>query len=398
MLKGKINICNFYILLWCLYLSQGSLGIRGTWISQLFLLIILAITVFNLFYAVQHYNIRPFLKTALAFLTVLSVYGIVVMLNGERIVFGTSLNLVNKSSYLKNNIISILPLFSFYVYARRGLLTEESMKNWTWVLLLVATLYFYYLQEQALQMALMAGSNREEFTNNSGYLFASLLSFAALFYDKQRLQFALMGYCILFLLSGMKRGAILIGFIVMAFIVFNNIRHNKGLHKTKSLILTLLLVLFGTFSIYYFIQTSDYFNSRIIKTLEGDTSSRVIIYSTLYDHLTNRTRLLEMLFGSGALSTIRIAGNYAHNDWLELATNQGLLGLVIYVVYWINAYGEWRRSNKSQPYSVALGTLLISLFLQSLFSMSYGNMEFYTTMLLGYCLAQNHKCTELRRI
>ena len=81
---------------------------------------------------------------------------------------------------------------------------------------------------------------------------------------------------------------------------------------------------------------------------------------------------------------------HAHNDWLELAVNQGLLGIIVYAVYWKNVYKEWRHSDRTQPYSLAFGTLVLGLFVQSLFSMSYGNMEFYSTMLLGYCMAQNH--------
>lgn len=389
-MKKKLNICNIYILLWCLYQSQGSLGMRGEMIPRLSLVVILAISVYYAFYAIRHYNIRPFLKAVIVFLAILEIYGVFLMVSGERITFA-SMNAVSNYTYLKGLAISILPIFPFYVFARKGLLTEKLTKRWVWVLLVVATSYFFYLRNRVLMAQFEMGSDIEEITNNAGYLFLALLPFTVFFRNKPLLQYAMMSYCMLFILLGFKRGAIIIGAIVIVICAFDTIKHTKGKIKTKSKLLTGVLIVIGIYLVQYLLNTSDYFNARIDETLEGGSSGRDRIYSALYYHFINHTNFFQLLFGSGALSSIKIAGNYAHNDWLELLVNQGLLGVLVYAVYWKNAFMEWRRSDKTQSYSLALGTLLLSLFLESLFSMSYGNMEFYSTMLFGYCLSQNHK-------
>ena len=93
------------------------------------------------------------------------------------------------------------------------------------------------------------------------------------------------------------------------------------------------------------------------------------------------------MLGSGANATINIAGNYAHNDWLEIAVNNGLIGIVIYVVYWISLFKTCRNAKLYPKYYLILTTFIIIVFMETLFSMSYNSQPIYITSVLAWVLA-----------
>jgi hypothetical protein len=100
---------------------------------------------------------------------------------------------------------------------------------------------------------------------------------------------------------------------------------------------------------------------------------------------------LNSFFGSGANATLSISSLYAHNDWLEIAINQGVFGLIIYFFYWIMFFREC-SSKSYTPYArLAMQLLFIIYFMKTFFSMSYNDMTVGATLVLGYCLAQEKK-------
>ena len=134
-------------------------------------------------------------------------------------------------------------------------------------------------------------------------------------------------------------------------------------------------------------DTSNYFQYRIAQTQAGESSGRDELYATFYNHFLQEENPFRFLFGYGANATLKIGENFAHNDWLEIATNNGLLGLVVYLVYWIGFYVSWRRMKEHPQAFMATGMLLIILFLTSLFSMSYDSVSRCSAMVLGYYMA-----------
>ena len=387
--KIKIDISTVYIVVWCFYVLQEFFRIRG-FLSQSLLTANLGISIYYTFYAIRKYNIGPFLKALTILVGMFTAYGVLLILSGEKFTMVSDYRTIDSFTYLKNIYISLLPVFPFYVFSRKGLLTEKHIRRWLWVFLIVATLSFQYDYKDSLRKAILTGSNRDEFTNNAGYLFLSLLPFVVFFKGKPILQYGLIGYCLLFLFSGMKRGAIFIAFVIIILMILQITKSYKGDKKIDSILLSLILLFAGVIIVHHLIITSDYFNERLSDTLNGDSSNRDVLYLTFYNHFVHDTSFLQFFIGSGALATLEIAGQYAHNDWLEIAINQGVLGVVAYGLYWISANKEWRVSDKSQNYSQAMGLVFLAFFLKSWFSMSYGDMPFFTTLLIGYSLAQNH--------
>ena len=125
---------------------------------------------------------------------------------------------------------------------------------------------------------------------------------------------------------------------------------------------------------------------RLEDTIEGNTSGRDSLYSFFWTYFTKNDNFLHYLIGRGANGTLEIYDNYAHNDWLEIAVNQGLLGIFVYAFYWFGFYKTWRNASNIEAKSI-LTLMALIFFAQTMFSMSYSDMSYVSTSILGYALS-----------
>ena len=244
--------------------------------------------------------------------------------------------------------------------------------------------------QQAMEWILARGSSADEITNNAGYLFLSLIPIWVLFRKKPLLQYAGLAFCMAFILMGMKRGAILIGGVVVLYLIWQIIRNARGKQRFIVILLTAVLAIAGVYFVIDMMSSSDYFIQRIEDTKAGNSSARDDLYSFFWTYFTERAELLHYLFGRGANGTLEVYYGYAHNDWLEIAINQGLLGIIIYLIYWINFYKTWRQSTNIDAKTI-LALVGIIYFAKTLFSMSYEDMTYVCTSVFGYALANYKK-------
>lgn len=393
-MRQFLNISNIYILLWALYSLQGTLYASGSIISQGILAILLLWSIYYCFVVNTKYTsneLPRFFKAVNAFLIIATIYGIILILSGKEL-YVTEVEIVKTSNldYLKSIYISLLPLYSFFEFSKRKLLTEEHIRVLIFILLGVAIMDFIEDQERQLMAALELESNREEFTLNSGYKFLHLIPLCLFWHKKPIIQIVLVVTCAIFIVMCMKRGAILIGAICILFFVFSALRNMKGKQKfgIMALIFFASIVVIGV--VQNMIETSEYFSYRIEQTLEGDSSNRDVIYSKYWNHIKNEQSPLRFLFGNGANATLTIGPNLAHNDWLEIAINNGLLGVIIYIWYFIALLKDYVQSKKHLKYyySNALLMCFIILFSATLFSMSYNSIGISQAIAIGFILAE----------
>ena len=135
-------------------------------------------------------------------------------------------------------------------------------------------------------------------------------------------------------------------------------------------------------------MTDDYFVFRLEQTLEGNTSGRDDIYNQYYDFFANQTNIFNYLFGNGAYATLKVFDNYAHNDWLEIAIDNGLIIVSIFAIYWVSLilyFFKNRRVDRTMSSMLALFILIY--FIKSFFSMSYDQTPPFASCALGYALA-----------
>ena len=152
------------------------------------------------------------------------------------------------------------------------------------------------------------------------------------------------------------------------------------------MLLSIGICICAVFFFTHEMTTSDYMMKRIDDTLAGNSSGRDNLYSFFWKYFTEQADFKHYLIGRGANGTLEIYYNYAHNDWLEIAVNQGILGVVVYAFYWLCFYKTWKHATNIDAKTILALTALI-FFAKTMFSMSYNDMSYVSTSVLGYALA-----------
>ena len=109
---------------------------------------------------------------------------------------------------------------------------------------------------------------------------------------------------------------------------------------------------------------------RVEATIEGKTSGRDYIIMKLWSFYTN-TSILQQIFGAGFARTLSIAGNYAHNDWIEMLIDCGFVGLLLYGLFYVALI---RRI----IFSIDKVKRLLSLLFIAFFPTSFYSMVFFS--------------------
>lgn len=395
-LRNKIiNECAIYTMLWCIYYLQGVLYSSGSIISQCVLLLILMLSLYYVAISFTKYEMPAFLKVVATFLVIFVAYTLVSYLDPTPIYKNFCMEeRVTSFNTLKTVLISMLPIYAYYHFSRKGLITESNISRYLLCLLALATIMFIRKQNELM----IQTTDVEEFTNNIAYDFLQLIPMLVFLKNKLIWQYTTLAYIVIFVLLGMKRGAILIGVLCLLYFIYQSYRIVSRKNKIRLVALVIIAIVGLSYFASDFIASSEYFQYRMEETLEGDTSGRNVIYSSLFNHVISRDSLGSILFGEGINHSVAIAGNYAHNDWLELAVNMGLLGILIYITYFTSLTRftlNIKRYNRDKYVSLVL--CLIVMFSTTLISMSYGSLSIGITLALGFNLTNTHSPNRIKQ-
>ena len=376
MLK-KINQCDIYVGLWCIYMLQGVLYPPGiiNRVLQLIMLLWSMPAVFRYIINSTKYTYHTILKATFVLIVMYTIYGTI------HIMFDAQITVQGQHVYLQTALNSLAPIFLFYEFAMNGKLTSDRIRIYLPFLIITCILLYYEKESQALLR-----TNTEEITNNIGYMFIPLISILFFYSKKPILQFTFLGIILLYVLMAMKRGAILIAGVGTMVLLYANIKDSSRGMKFLFAMLTIIIIVGICMYVSYMMNTSAYFMARFEQTLDGDASGRDVIYSTLWNALLHEARPLYFYLGRGADSTLRVAGAFAHQDWLETFCNNGLIGGFIlfgfFYTFGKNALISKRHFSAMMFYSYA--TIFMIIFSKSLFSMSIQELDVSETMLIGY--------------
>ena len=372
---NKINQCDLYVGMWCIYMLQGVLYPSGI-INQLLQLIMLLWAMISVFrYAVQPVTHSPILKMTLVLILMYTIYGIVYMMFHESI-YG-----LNTYYYLQTALNSLAPIFLFYDFTMNGKLTSDRIRIYLPILIITCILLYY--KNERLELL---NTNAEEVTNNAGYFFVPLIPFLFFYSKNPVLQCVFMGIILLYVFMGMKRGAILIGVLGTLILLYANIRNSSRKMKSVYLALSTIIVV-GIYKLFgYMMTNSAYFMTRFEQTMEGNSSGRDEIYGSLWDILILEPSPLKFYFGRGAESTLNVVGILAHQDWLEIFCNNGLIGvfILLFFFYTLGKNAWLSREFFSRPMFYSFVTLFIVIFSKTFFSMSIQSLDVSESMLIGF--------------
>lgn len=364
-MKQLFNSCTLFLVV-CLLcaLTTGFVG-------QVAQGILILMSLYYAFYANMKYKLPLYFKALNVLLVMFTIYGVLLLLSGEHLVVKATYYETANTDFLKTIYKSLLPVYPFYVFTKQGLLKESTVKFWFLIFLLLAIRSVYRTKNIA----------------NIGYSFLALLPALVLFYKKPVIQYLGIMICGYYIVLCMKRGPILVGVVCLIWFMVVNMQKVSKKQKWVVGMVSLAVVFAGIWLYRYMMETNALFFYRITQTMEGDSSGRDELYNVFYEHFIHEENPFRFLFGYGADATLKIGENYAHNDWLEIATNHGVIGIVVYIIYWICFYISWRK-NKWHPQAfMATGMVFIIYFIVTFFSMSYNSVLRCAAMVLGYYLA-----------
>lgn len=360
-------------------------------LTRLFYVPFYLITIYYIFKVFHECRLNMYMKALTIMSIMICLYSALFMIVGTDSTWKVQTSPFN---YFTHMFFSISPIYVFYYFGVKDMVDESWFQKI--ILLLILSAYANYYSNLTMMLSNLRIGQTES-TNNGGYVWAAMLPVTSFFRKKPLVQYILLTAFTMMVIACFKRGAILCAFFIDIIVIFESFRGSS----TKNKIVAILAFLTAFFLMMSFVDTlssnNDYFSRRVEATLDGDSSGRDYIYMSLWDFYTNSADVFNSFFGYGAWATRHYLGYEAHQDWLELLIDYGLLGLVLYSYYWYSFYKACRISGYlvSTNVSIALKSSFILYLLASLFSMSLNDMKFYTTIVIGYCMAEIYKKQEM---
>jgi len=384
------NPCVWYLGAWCLYYLQGTLYSVGSPLSRILVFSLIAV---SLYHAVLLFSTpgKPLFFNGLnAIVIMYTFYGLLLLLTDGLATHGTQMT-VNSLDYLKSYYMTLLPIYSCYYYTRNGYLTKKIYSYFAVAFVVVGVFSFYRMQREMIEYFALNGENREEVINNSGYVLLSIIPALIVLYKRPILQYVCIGICLVFVLLSMKRGAILCAMVFLLAFIWHKMKNTKGSRKLAVIMIIGISLYLLVGLVEKELSTSDFFVARIEQTLEGNTSGREAMFASYFSYYINDAGIIHELVGHGANGTVKILGEYAHNDWLELLINQGLLGIIIFIFY---LYGFWKATRRRSIHiesRFALTTIFLIFFIQTFFSGGITNSIIFSSSMMGFALADGFR-------
>lgn len=301
-----------------------------------------------------------------------------------------STSLLGTVSSFSFTVLSFFP--SFYL-SKEKKITEKNMLVFFYVFFLIAVIsYFSSYNIKTIERG------TDEFTNNAGYGFIHLLPFLFLI-SKRKISLGILFISIVFIFMSFKRGAILIGVIFILYYLYQEYIKSRDGKYVKNLIMIAFLLIITSIVFLYIYSNNEYLQLRMEKTLQGDSSGRDTYFTQMWNAWSfEYNNIWNYLFGFGFLASVKITGLFAHNDWLELLTMSGLLGVFIYLSLFYQIVKPPFKNFLIERDKKILYSTLILWFLKTVFSMGYaisGTIPLF--VLLGFIVGKYNRKNIIKR-
>ena len=192
-----------------------------------------------------------------------------------------------------------------------------------------------------------------------GYFVLAALPVLLYFFREKplRIQVIITLICFFLILTSLKRGDILACALVMVTYFYIRLKGSPS-DKYKIFIAIIVVAVIGYFTFTYLLTNNQYFSARFESTLEGNSSGRDLIYSSLWEYFL-KAPLGVQIFGNGFNATFKIAGNAAHNDILEILTCEGIIGVLIYVGAFISLLKQTIKRQDTTEKAILASVIVI---------------------------------------
>lgn len=268
-----------------------------------------------------------------------------------------------------NMYVGLLSFPTFSSLARRDAFDNKFFRNVILILTAACIPYYLHARELAFLKYEELGYEVESVTVNGSVVFA-MLTPAILLIKQQKYALITVGICIFFLLAGSKRGNILAAIIPILLYCWNSFQQNKK--SIWKVLLMLIILVASSFWIFDLIQNNEYLQTRFDQTLKGNSSNRDVIYNVMWNLWAYKSDALQLILGYGYNGTILYSGigYFAHNDWLEILVDFGLVGLICYLNIFLGLF-KLIIQNQNPSYKNTILALLSVWFVKATFSMGF---------------------------
>lgn len=377
--KYKI-LRNVVFLSFCIYFSQGFLlsqSIVTTLSGTLYIFIGLCAWV----------KIAFISKDRLVnFLSIFVIINIIYWLIGPNNYVSFSGEIISTFGILKYTLITLLSYFTFTFLSLKNAITHRFL---IYSFLIYSFLFIGDFYHEKVMLLLES----ENVVNNSAYSVLSLMPFVFMI-KRKYISLIVLFVLYVIVLSAMKRGAIIIATACVCLYLVYFFKNNKKRIKLWSVVLIIIVIGFLYRYLYYFYVNNPFLQYRIQATIEGSSSGRDIIMTNLLTKFFDGN-LLNQLFGFGFYKSIEIAGNAAHNDWLEILISFGLIGVILYLLIFFQMF-QTLKTVKDISLKYMMISCICIWFLKSIFSMGYMDVTLIPILLLISFIKQQSRYVSTR--
>lgn len=290
------------------------------------------------------------------------------------------------TTQIGNILCALLPMSMFVYLSQKGVMNNRFITITGLVLLFTSILQYYYAERMAI---IRSGVDEDtDITNSATASFLMLLPI--LFLMKNNIQkWVTLIICIFFLVMGAKRGNILAAFIPLVLFVHAALKNSR--RSGIKTVLVLALIIGAAFFTYRWVTTNDYLMKRIEQTKEGNTSGRDVIYAGAWHSWYDSNEFITYLLGYGFDGTLQqslTTHRHAHNDWLEVLVDYGLVGVFVYLSVFVTLAFQIKKV-KSYKMRMLLWSAFFIWFFKSLYSMGFTGETLSVLMIsMGTALGQ----------
>ena len=255
---------------------------------------------------------------------------------------------------------------------------HDTLYNSRWIALTIPIYYFTF----QLVRAFFLINTDDTALISTAYYALFLLPFAFMI-KRKWVMWILIGFIFLTVVLSSKRSGFIafVGALIVYF--YSMTRVNK--HGCKYLFVLAIVGTIGFQVFNSFIEANDiHLLDRLSNIKEDGGSGRDEIYAYTFNLLLD-SDILSLLFGHGFNTVIQysVLGLSAHTDWLETPFDYGIIGMVVYMLFYFrlfNYYKVLKRYNAEYA-PIFLSTMFITLVLSS-----FAHLIIYPTHFIFFCM------------
>lgn len=287
----------------------------------------------------------------------------------------------SNTSSIGNILSGLLSLSLFSFLSKKGVMTEKAIAIIGVILVMVSVLCYNYYSSYIHARIASEGD-----TTNSYSEFFAMLFPILFFIKKPLLKWPLLLVCLFFLIMGAKRGNIIVIIIPLILLLHQTLKDNR--QSAIKILFSMAIIVGASVLVYYWASSNEYLLYRLEQTQEGNSSGRDRIYERVWHLWLDSENFFHQIFGYGYEAVYNHLHVAAHNDWLEILVDYGLVGVLLYLIVYVCFVRQIRVTIDPEAKIVIISAVSI-LFVKSLFSMSFNTSTLPLLMIsLGTALGQ----------